>query len=111
MLRSLIIYLGRKKNPAFTIDPSVSSAVLFSFLLNKTVAWLRHLRLLLSGQSPGYIFLGHGVKISGASQIAFGRMVQIGDHVSITAYGKKGLVLGNNVWIGSHSMIKVSFSF
>lgn len=111
MLRTLLLYAGRKKNPAFTIDSSVSTGVIAGFMFDKCMAWFRHLRILFSGKKPGLIFFGKGVKISGTSSVNFGRMVQIGDHVNITAYGKQGLHLGNNVWIGSNSFIKVSFSF
>jgi len=111
MLRPLLVFIGRKKNPDFKIDPSVSSGVIASFIWNKSISWMRHLRILLNGKKPGLIFFGRGVRISGTSSIQFGRMVQIGDYVNITAYGKGGLTLGNNVWIGSNSFIKVSFSF
>jgi acetyltransferase-like isoleucine patch superfamily enzyme len=111
MLRTLLLYAGKKKNPAFTIDPSVSTGVIASFIWSKCIAWFRHLRIVFSGKRPGLIFFGKGVKLSGTASIHFGKMVQIGDHVSITAYGRHGMTIGNNVWIGSNSFIKVSFSF
>lgn len=111
MLRALLITIGRKKNPAFTIDPSVSSGVIFSFMLQKTVSWFRHLKIVINGKKPGMIFFGRNVSITGTRSVQFGKMVQIGNDVSITAYGRKGLTIGNNVWIGSNSFIKVSFSF
>ncbi len=111
MLKPLLQTIGRKKNPAFTIDPSVSGAVIAAFIWHKAIAWMRHLRIMASGKKPGLLFLGTGVKLTGIRSFHFGKMVQIGDYVSIAAYGRKGLTIGDNVWIGSNSFIKVSFSF
>jgi acetyltransferase-like isoleucine patch superfamily enzyme len=111
MLKPLLQTIGRKKNPAFTIDPSVSGGVIAMFIWRKAIAWIRHMRIMACGKKPGLLFLGKGVKISGIRSFHFGKLVQIGDYVSITAYGKKGLTICDNVWIGSNSYIKVSFSF
>ena len=56
------------------------------------------------------LFIGKGVRIRGQRSAHFGKAVQIGDGVQITAWGKKGLSIGDYSWIGSYSFLKVSFS-
>ena len=111
MIRRLFIYIGRKKNPTFSLSSNVTSTLLFWFMLDKTFAFIRGLRLLFSLRRPRLLFLGKGVLLQGVKQINFGKIVQIGDHVVLSGYGKKGMIIGDNVWIGSYSSLKVSFSF
>jgi acetyltransferase-like isoleucine patch superfamily enzyme len=111
MLRSLIIYIGRKKNPAFDIAGNISSAVLAGYIFSKSIEWLRHLRIILYFKKPGLIFFGSNVSLSGTAQLRFGRMVQIGRNTIVSAYGRKGMRIGNSVWIGGNSVLRVSFSF
>ena len=111
MIRSLFLYIGRKKNPLFTIDSNVSSTLLFWFMVDKMFSFIRGLRVLLSLKKPQLLFLGKGVRLQGVKQITFGKIVQIGDHVVLSGYGTDGMVIGDHVWIGAYSSIKVSFSF
>ena len=111
MIRSIVLYIGRKKNPQFTIDSNVSSTLLFWFIVHKSIAFLRGLRIIAALKKPQFLFLGSGVSLQGLKQIRFGKMVQLGDHVLLSGYGKRGMHIGNHVWIGSHSSLKVSFSF
>ena len=110
MIRNLVLFIGRKKNPSFEIDSDVSSAMLFWFSFHKLVAFIRGLRLLLAFKKPRFLFLGRGVRLSGLKHIRFGRIIQIEDHVTLSGFGKQGMHIGNNVWIGSFSQLKVSFS-
>lgn len=110
LLRRIIHTLGKKKNHAFELDPSVSEGVLFSFMADKAMAWLRGLKYFRAQRSL-LLFTGKGTRIRGISQAHFGKAVQLGDGVQITAWGKAGLTIGDYSWIGSHSFLKVSFSF
>lgn len=109
LLRTIITHLGRKKNPSFELDPAVKEGVLFGFLWGKFCAWLRGLRFLRAKRSL-LLFAGKRVSISGTSSAKFGKAVQLGNDVSITAWGREGLSIGDYSWIGSHSYLKVSFS-
>ena len=111
MIRSIVLYIGRKKNPHFTIDSNVSSTLLFWFIMQKAIALLRGLQIVFALKKPQLLFLGKGVRLQGLSQLQLGKIVQIGDHVFLSAFGRNGMRIGNNVWIGSHSSLKVSFSF
>ncbi len=111
MIRSIVLYIGRKKNPQFTIDSNVSSTLLFWFIIQKSIALLRGFRIITALKKPQFLFLGRGVRLQGLAHIRFGKMVQIGDHVLLSGFGKKGMHIGDHVWVGSHSSLKVSFSF
>ena len=111
MIRQLLIYFGKKKNAAFTLDKNVSSGTLFLFIIDKTICWIRGLRLCVTGSIPTMLFLGRQVKIRGAKQLQIGKGVQISNYVDIIAYGEDGMRIGDYTWIGSHSSLKVSFSF
>lgn len=109
MLRKIIIHIAKKKNAGFTLDNSLSNAVLLSFLMNKFISFLRSLRFVFCNRN-WMLFIGRGVRIQGQRSSTFGKAVQLGDFVQITAWGKDGLSIGDYSWIGSHSFLKVSFS-
>jgi acetyltransferase-like isoleucine patch superfamily enzyme len=111
MLRAIISYFGKLKNPKFHLSPNVSPVILFSFLWDKMWAVFRGLRLVFHFKNPKLLMLGKQVTIRGIEFLKLGQSIQIGNNVSIIAYGKQGLSIGNYAWIGDHSSIKVSFSF
>lgn len=110
MLRQAITTLARKKNPSFVMHPDADGGIILSDLSDRFVAFVRGCSSLLRGKKPG-LFLGSGVSIRGWKKIYYGRGVQIGHNVSINAFGKYGLTIEDYSWIGSHSMLKVSFSW
>jgi acetyltransferase-like isoleucine patch superfamily enzyme len=109
MLRSLVIYIGKKKNKRFELDPSIGSSVIISFVANKLMGIIRSWKFIFCKRSL-LLFVGTKVRISGQSFANFGKAVQLGDFVQITAWGKQGIEIGDYSWIGSHSFLKVSFS-
>lgn len=109
MLRKIILHIAKKKNAGFTLDPSLSSVVLFSFVMDKLISLIRSIKFIFCKRS-WILFVGRGVRIHGHRSAHFGKAVQLGDFVQIIAWGKEGLSIGNYSWIGSHSFIKVSFS-
>jgi len=111
MLKRIVIYLARKKNSSFTLDQNVTNEILLSFLMDKIVAIVRGLKLILFVKKKNLIFLGKNVRVIGKKQFYYGKHVQIGNNVQINSYGTQGLFLDDNVWIGSNSFLKVSFSF
>ncbi len=110
MIRAFVLYSARLKNPAFRLDPAINSRVLASYLWEKGLAWFRGWRLIFSSRS-WLLFCGKGLRISGSAQAHFGKGVQIGERVSISAWGLEGLSIGDYSWIGGQSYLKVSFSF
>ncbi len=110
MLRQLIIAIARRKNPSFTLDSSVKSTVLAGFLWEKLKAWCRALKFVSSNRSV-LLFCGRDLRVEGTRNAHFGKGVQLGDSLHISAWGSEGLSIGDYSWIGGHSYLKVSFSF
>lgn len=110
MIKAFVTAIARIKNPEFEFDSKITSALILSFACEKAIAFIRGLRLVFYLRSPRILFLGRNVKLFNVSNIHFGKMVQIGDYVYLSGLGNHGLHIGNNVWIGSHSVLKVSFS-
>jgi acetyltransferase-like isoleucine patch superfamily enzyme len=109
MIRRIIIHFAKKKNAGFALDNSLSNCVLLSFLLHKCISFFRSTRFIFCSRN-WLLFVGRGVRIQGQHAANFGKAVQLGDFVQITAWGKEGLTIGDYSWIGSHSFLKVSFS-
>lgn len=109
MLRVIIIRLGRMKNKSYNLPDGISSGNIAGFLFDRCVNFLRGMKLLLRGKKFSVLFLGRNSRIRGLNKIKWGKFVQVGDHVSINAYGTEGLTLGDYSWIGSFSCLKVSF--
>lgn len=110
MLKKLITTVARRKNTSFQLDKRISDEVILSFVIDKAIALLRGFRLLFYLRVPYLLFLGRSVKFFNIRNIYFGKMVQVGDCVYMSGLGNHGLYIGDRVWIGSHSVIKVSFS-
>ncbi|MFK7969692.1 MAG: acyltransferase [Bacteroidia bacterium] len=111
MLRSLILFFAKKKNPDFTLDASVSGALLARYAWNRIWAFMRGFRLLRTGRIPKGLFLGRGVSTVNLRNIRFGRMVQIHEYTRLSAIGKGPLEIGNQVTIGAFSRIAITYGF
>jgi acetyltransferase-like isoleucine patch superfamily enzyme len=110
MIRRTLTNLARKKNPSFVLHPDADGRTIVADLLDRTLAFLRGCKSLFAGKQPG-LFMGSGVTIRGWHKLYYGKGVQIGRNVSINAFGTYGLTLEDYSWIGSHSQIKVSFTW
>jgi acetyltransferase-like isoleucine patch superfamily enzyme len=109
MIGRILTHIAKKKNAGFTLDNSLSNAVLFSFLMNKVFSLIRSVKFVFCKRN-WILFVGRSVRIHGHRSAKFGKAVQLGDFVQITAWGREGLTIGDYSWIGSHSFLKVSFS-
>lgn len=105
MLKLILTLFVRLKKPGFSFDPAVTPTVVRELLFQKLAAFLRSWRLLLSGRLPSGLFLGKNVRLCNLPQIRFGKMVQLEDHVFVSALGKRAISFGNNVRIGAFSRI------
>lgn len=111
MLQSIIVKVIQQKNPVFTLDPAVSSSVLFSLVFQKVHSWIRALKTLWAGKFYSTLFLGKNVQLNFKNNIAFGRWNQIEDYVQLSALGSGSIRLGDNVKIGAFSRLIISTSF
>lgn len=107
-MKSLLLYLVRKRNPHFIIDPSVDGRILVGFFLTNIFRMTRGLKLLVRGRNPRGMMLGSGVTFMYSHRIKWGRFLKAGKHVTFSGLGKHGLVLGDNVSIGDFSSVIVS---
>lgn len=108
---SLIERIVRLRNPAFRFDPRVPQSVVMGLALDRSLALLRSLKLVLHGQRPGLVFLGRGVRIVNGGAVRLGRWVQIGDHALLSGLGTEGIRIGSRSSIGAFSRLAVATSF
>jgi acetyltransferase-like isoleucine patch superfamily enzyme len=71
---------------------------------------LRGLKVMFFFKKPSGLLLGRNVRFFNVPNIKWGRFLKLGDHVYISALGKKGVRFGNNVGIGAFSRIVLSTS-
>ena len=108
---SLVERVIRLRNPQFRFDPRVPQSVVAGLAVDRAIALGRSLKLLAHGQRPGLVFFGRGVRLVNAGAMKFGKWVQVGDHVTLSALGAEGLSIGNNSSIGAFSRVLVATSF
>ena len=100
----------RLRNPQFSIHKAVSSRLLLEFIFWQTGNFLRGLRLFILKPKAKAALLGKGVRFFNKKDIQIGQFVKLGDHVTLSALGTGGIILGNNVGIGDFSRVVVSTS-
>jgi acetyltransferase-like isoleucine patch superfamily enzyme len=109
MLSAVITYMGKRKNPAFQLDPLLKEGTLRRFAWNQARAWIRGKFLILRGFSSRLLFLGRGVQLRNLNNLQLGRMVRIHDQVTIDALGRGKMKIGDQVSIGRFSHLFTSF--
>ncbi|MDI9338947.1 MAG: acyltransferase [Sediminibacterium sp.] len=110
-MKTLFENIIRLRNPNFSFDPDISTSTIMAFTWLQVCCLIRGLKLIFYGKQPKTALLGKGVSFFNASQLQFGKYMRLGDGVHISALGKKGISIGNNVSIGSYSRLIVSASF
>lgn len=110
-MKKILEFIIKKRNPNFSFDPELNALALWSFVFNQSCGMLRGLKLVLLFKNPKLAILGKGVQFFNSPKISFGKFMKLGDQVTISALGKKGVILGNNVGIGAYSKVIVSTTF
>lgn len=110
-MKRLIQLVIRKRNPNFTFDPALDNVAFFSFIWTFSWGFLRGLKLLVLMKNPKMAILGKRVSFFNTSHFSFGRFLKLGNDVYISALGRQGLIMGDNVSIGDFSRVVVSSSF
>jgi len=96
-----------KKDSSYTIDNNISVRDLSLILLNRFVNMLRGLIISKTFSRAGkHIFIGRDVRISHRNHIQLGSGVTIKDCVIIDGLSTQGIIIGNNVSIGSYTIIR-----
>ncbi|MCC5916111.1 MAG: acyltransferase [Cryomorphaceae bacterium] len=109
-MKGLVQRIIRMRNPNFSFDPNLNTVGLISFIWDQVWSMLRGCKLLFLGKNPKMALLGRGVRFFNTPKITFGKFLKLGDRVYLSALGKKGITLGNNVSIGAYSRVVVSTS-
>jgi acetyltransferase-like isoleucine patch superfamily enzyme len=100
----------RLRNPQFAFDSELTSYALLSFTWVQFCSLIRGLKLLIWFKNPKMALLGKGVSFFNTPQIHYGKFMKLGRGVYISALGKGGVILGDNVGIGDYSRVVVSTS-
>lgn len=109
-MKTLLEKIIKLRNPAFEFDKSLTNYALFQFIFIQVVSIIRGFRVLLFLKKPSGLLLGKNVSFFNLPAIKWGKFLKIGDKVYLSALGKNGITLGNNVGIGAYSRIIVSTS-
>jgi acetyltransferase-like isoleucine patch superfamily enzyme len=98
------------RNPHFAFDKELNTFALYQFLFIQSLSLLRGLKLIIFLKKPSGLLLGKHVTFFNLPHITWGKFLKLGDHVYISALGKKGVSFGNHVGIGEYSRIVLSTS-
>lgn len=98
----------RLRNPEFRFDPELNTFALLQFCWIQAWALLRGWKLLFLLKNPKWAMFGRHISLFNSPKMRFGRFVKLGDGVYLSALGKGGLTLGNNVSLGAYSRVIVS---
>lgn len=109
-MKALAEKMIQLRNPHFKFDPQLNSTALIQFVYIQIIGLLRAARVLLYLRNPKGATFGKGVRFFNLPRISWGRFLKLGQHVFISALGREGVVLGNNVGIGDYSKLVVSMS-
>lgn len=109
-MKNLIEKIIKFRNPNFAFDPNLNTMALFQFIEIQLCSLVRGFKLLLYLKNPKFSLLGRNVRFFNTSKISYGKFMKLGNHVYISALGKKGIQFGNNVGIGDFSRVIVSTS-
>jgi acetyltransferase-like isoleucine patch superfamily enzyme len=99
--------LGKIKSRAHAIDRQIPPTVVLLQMTRRCMYALRGVvKTTLLQFRPTVLFLGSGVVMRTASMCRFGKGVTLENGVMIDGLSRRGIVLGNQVYIGPHSIIR-----
>ncbi|PCJ94032.1 MAG: acetyltransferase [Flavobacteriaceae bacterium] len=109
-MKKVLEYIIQFRNPHFHFDAALNNTALYQFAWIQFWSMVRGMRVLLQLKKPKGAIFGRGVKFFNMPKIHFGKFLKLESHVYISALGKEGVFLGNNVSIGAFSRVIVSTS-
>jgi len=98
------------RNPHFKFDDDLNGAALLSFIWVQSWGLFRGLKWLFYLKNPKMTIMGSRVSFFNPSKIKFGKYLKLGNDVHLSALGKQGILIGDNVGIGAYSRVIVSTS-
>jgi acetyltransferase-like isoleucine patch superfamily enzyme len=98
--------ISRTRKSSFKLDESLSDKELFVLISNRIFYIIRGIIKRMGLKSCGKIlFVGNNVKLKSKSKIQLGNGVTIDNYCVLDALSKDGITIGDNVKIGSYSII------
>lgn len=110
-MKNAIEKLIQLRNPDFRFDPDLQLRTLYALVWSQGWALLRGFKWFIYLKNPKASMLGKRVRFFNPAGISFGRFMKLGNDTYISALGKTGVRIGNNVGIGDFSRLIVSTSF
>jgi acetyltransferase-like isoleucine patch superfamily enzyme len=99
--------LGKIKSRSHSIDREVPPNVVFLQMMRRCTYALRGLfKTSFLQFRPRVLFLGRGVVMRSATMCRFGKSVTLENGVMIDGLSRHGIILGDQVYIGPHSIIR-----
>ena len=97
-------YISKIKGESYTLDPSIPAGYLITATLSQIFMKVRGKLLFpLRAHSP---FIASNVRLVVRSKIIFGKGVIFHTNCSLNALSRDGIVLGNNVSVGTNTKIE-----
>jgi len=109
-MKNLVEKIIRLRNPNFCFDSNLNNTALVWFICSNFWAIVRGLKLIFYFKNPKMAMMGKRVSFFNTPKIVFGSFLKLGNDVHLSALGKTGIQIGNNVGIGAFSRIVVSTS-
>ena len=106
MIKSLFQKLLIKSGKTYTLDSNIPTKLVFFTLLKRIVMLLRGFFKL-----SRKVFVGKRCRIMNANNIQFGNNVTIENDCIIDGYASNKLIFGDNVKIGSYSLVTCTSHF
>lgn len=110
-MKTIIEKIIRLRNPKFKFDSDLNGTALTIFIWVQVCGLIRGLKLIAYFKKPKMAILGKRVSFFNTPKIQFGKFLKLGNDVYLSALGKTGIIIGDNVGIGSFSRVIVSTSF
>jgi acetyltransferase-like isoleucine patch superfamily enzyme len=109
-MKYLIQKIIKFRNPNFKFDDALNGTVLLLFIWVQGWGLFRGLKWLFYFKKPKMTIMGKRVSFFNSSKIKFGKYLKLGNDVHLSALGKQGILIGDNVGIGAYSRVVVSTS-
>jgi acetyltransferase-like isoleucine patch superfamily enzyme len=107
IIRILEKVISRLKGYEFKFDFQINNTDVFVIIYDYLRSVIRGL-LVFQVKKNGLIFIGKNCKFKFKSRIRIGKNLKLGDYCYLSAFGNKGIIIGDNVSIGNFGNIIVS---
>jgi serine acetyltransferase len=108
MMRRIVTYFLKKRNPNSHWSPALNPNMLFEWSSDQLWQLMRGFQCVIYLRRPFWMLRGSNVRLVNTPRIRWGRFVRLGDGVKLMALGTGQIQLGNKVSIGDYSRLIIS---